>query len=53
LIVPDDKLPEDEMWDAVILKKAKPPNLSTVVVRNSSAFSIQPLLCYLVAMKWM
>ncbi|GJJ73427.1 protein KTI12 [Entomortierella parvispora] len=31
LVVPEDKLPEDEIWDAVILKKAKPPNLSTVV----------------------
>ncbi|KAG0045198.1 hypothetical protein BGZ83_009572 [Gryganskiella cystojenkinii] len=32
VVVPEDnKLPEDEIWDAVILKKAKPPNLSTVV----------------------
>ncbi|KAF9020686.1 kti12, chromatin associated [Haplosporangium bisporale] len=32
VVAPDDpKLPEDEIWDAVILKKAKPPNLSTVV----------------------
>lgn len=33
VVVPDDtKLPEDEIWDAVILKKPKPPNMSTVVV---------------------
>lgn len=33
VVAPDDpKLPEDEIWDSVILKKAKPPNLSTVVV---------------------
>ncbi|KAG0368625.1 protein KTI12 [Gamsiella multidivaricata] len=32
VVVPEDeKLPEDEIWDALILKKAKPPNLSTVV----------------------
>ncbi|KAF8972366.1 kti12, chromatin associated [Entomortierella lignicola] len=32
IVVPDDtKLPEDDIWDAVVLKKAKPPNLSTVV----------------------
>ncbi|KAF9957997.1 kti12, chromatin associated [Mortierella alpina] len=32
VVVPDDsKLPEDEIWDAVILKKPKPPNMSTVV----------------------
>ncbi|KAG0002050.1 hypothetical protein BGZ79_003681 [Entomortierella chlamydospora] len=32
IVVPEDiKLPEDEIWDAVILKKAKPPNMSTVV----------------------
>ncbi|KAK3814002.1 MAG: chromatin associated protein KTI12, partial [Benniella sp.] len=31
VIVPEDKLPEDEIWDAVVLKKAPPPNLSTVV----------------------
>ena len=34
VVVPEDTgLPENEIWDAVILKKAKPPNLSTVVVR--------------------
>ncbi|KAF9951105.1 hypothetical protein BGZ65_006186 [Modicella reniformis] len=32
IVVPEDtKLPEEEIWDSVILKKAKPPNLSTVV----------------------
>ncbi|KAF9917034.1 kti12, chromatin associated [Lobosporangium transversale] len=31
VVVPEDKLPEEEIWDAVILRKAKPPNLSTVV----------------------
>ncbi|KAF9430549.1 hypothetical protein BGZ94_006199 [Podila epigama] len=32
VVAPEDqKIPEDEIWDAVILKKAKPPNLSTVV----------------------
>ncbi|KAF8924934.1 chromatin associated protein KTI12 [Dissophora ornata] len=32
VVVPEDTgLPENEIWDAVILKKAKPPNLSTVV----------------------
>ncbi|KAF9928854.1 kti12, chromatin associated [Linnemannia zychae] len=31
VMVPEDKLPEDEIFDAVILKKSKPPNLSTVV----------------------
>ncbi|KAG0242500.1 protein KTI12 [Mortierella sp. GBAus27b] len=31
VIVPEDQLPENEIWDAVILKKPKPPNLSTVV----------------------
>ncbi|KAF9438829.1 kti12, chromatin associated [Entomortierella beljakovae] len=32
VVVPEDtKLPENEIWDSVILKKAPPPNLSTVV----------------------
>ena len=34
--MPEDKLPEDEIWDAVVLKKAPPPNLSTVVVMNGA-----------------
>ncbi|KAG0285723.1 kti12, chromatin associated [Linnemannia gamsii] len=31
VMVPEDKLPEDQIWDSVILKKAPPPNMSTVV----------------------
>lgn len=38
VMVPEDKLPEDEIWDSVILKKAKPPNMSTVVVRKPISF---------------
>ncbi|KAF9583586.1 hypothetical protein BGW38_009112, partial [Lunasporangiospora selenospora] len=42
VVVPEDpKLPLDEIWDAVILKKAPPPNLSTVVkvVRETNYLS--------------
>jgi protein KTI12 len=35
VVVPEDpKLPLEEIWDSVLLKKAKPPNLSTVVVSD-------------------
>lgn len=43
VMVPEDKLPEDQIWDSVILKKAPPPNMSTVVVCGQFFF-----FCYFV-----